>query len=184
MNRQPAVPRQASAMGDDPDFLLLYDLAPLAKRAALLETFFVHPDERRGFQHIVDDPLLRARLEFEFKQTVPFESFHLLVDTGFARPADEFRRRSKLACGRVLPNAVATDRMRDKPPVVPGLWDVHRFLASCARCHRRSAKNPKGPQIPIRNHRCGDTLHPGGAGTLPGRNHRPPPIPRLFDPTV
>ncbi|MEG4641438.1 hypothetical protein BDE18_2268 [Paracoccus pantotrophus] len=127
-------------MGDDPDFLLLYDLAPLAKRAALLETFFVHPDERRGFQHIVDDPLLRARLEFEFNQTVPFESFHLLVDTGFARPADEFRRRSKLACGRVLPNVVATDRMRDKPPVVPGLWDVHRFLASCARCHRRSAE--------------------------------------------
>ncbi|MCJ1901622.1 hypothetical protein MR829_14715 [Paracoccus versutus] len=116
-------------MGDDTDFLLLYDLAPPEKRAALLEAFFTHPDERRGFQHIVNDSLLRARLEFEFNQTVPFEQFHLLVEAGFACPTDEFRSRSKLAYGQVLPNVAATDRLRDVPPVVPGLWDVHRFFA-------------------------------------------------------
>lgn len=116
-------------MGDDTDFLLLYDLAPLEKRAVLLEAFFVHSDERRGFQHIVEDPLLRARLEFEFNQTVPFEQFHLLVEAGFARPTDEFRGRSKLAYGRALPNVTATDRLRNVPPVAPGLWDVHRFFA-------------------------------------------------------
>lgn len=129
MNRQPAAPPQASAMGDDTDFLLLYDLAPAEKRAALLETFFVHPDEWQGFQHIVEEPLHRARLEFEFNQTVPFEQFHLLVEAGFARPTDEFRSRSKLAYGRVLPNVTTTGRLRDVPPVVPGLWDVHRFFA-------------------------------------------------------
>ncbi|WP_323032383.1 hypothetical protein [Paracoccus sp. (in: a-proteobacteria)] len=116
-------------MGDETDFLLLYDLASPEKRAALLKTFFVHSDERRGFQHIVEDPLLRARLEFEFNQTVPFEQFHLLAEAGLARPADEFRSRSKLAYGRVLPNVTTTDRLRDVPPVVPGLWDVHRFFA-------------------------------------------------------
>ncbi len=116
-------------MGDDTDFLMLYDLALPEQRAALLETFFVHPDERQGFQHIVNDPQLRARLEFEFNQTVPFDQFHFLVEAGFARPADEFRSRSQLAYGRELPNVTATDRLRDVPPVVPGLWDVHRFFA-------------------------------------------------------
>lgn len=122
-------------MGDDTDFLLLYDLAPPEKRAALLEAFFVHSDERRGFQHIVNDSLLRARLEFEFNQTVPFEQFHLLVEAGFACPTDEFRSRSKLAYGQVLPNVAATDRLRDVPPVVPGLWDVHRFFAPCVEAY-------------------------------------------------
>lgn len=116
-------------MGDETDFLLIYDCAPPEKRAALLDVFFVHPDERRGFQHIVDDPLQRARLEFEFNQTVPFEHFRLLQNAGFARPTGEFRSRTKLAYGQVLSNVIATDKLRDVPPVVPGVWDVHRFFA-------------------------------------------------------
>lgn len=116
-------------MNDATDFLILYDLASPRQRAAMLEAFFIDPEAGQSFEHIVWDPLLRARLEFAHNQAIAYEDYLLLKKTGYVRPGDEFRSRSRKAYGEEFPHVEATDKQRNESIEIPGIWDVHQFFA-------------------------------------------------------
>jgi len=100
-------------MSDYDTRLIEYDLASEAERPALLATFFDDPELEKTFEHIANDRITRAIVEFNLLDVIPYEDYVLLKTEGYIDCREEFCTYVPVARGLFLPDVRLTTKGQD-----------------------------------------------------------------------